>query len=341
MQNQKIQNIFFLLLLLTSFILLLVLFKPYIGIIVAAGALAIVFQPVHNKILDLTKHKQTLASLISVFLVILIIVTPLFLLGFQVYQEASDLYLKLSSGNFESLNKFISSAEKNIQKLSPGFSLNLNAKEMLAPVLNFTIKHLSGVFSEATKILLSLSLGLITLFYFFKEGREIKKYLANLSPLPSKNNEEIFAALKKTINASLKGGLLVAILQGIALGLGFLIFQVHNAALWGAVGVITSFVPGIGLAIIVVPSAVYLFATGQFLMAGGFLAWSLIINIIIDNFISPKLKKGAGLHPLLILFSVLGGISLFGPMGIIIGPMIASLFAVLVKIYPHAIKQEK
>ncbi len=339
MRNQKIQNMFFLALFLASFILLLILFKPYIGIIIAAGALAIVFKPCHNKVLELTKRKKTIASLISIFLVILIILAPLFLIGFQVYKEASGLYFGLSGGNFSQFNGFISGIEKNIQRLSPGFSLNLNAKEILSPVLNFTIKHLSGVFSGAAKILLSLSLGLITLFYFFKEGGEIKKYLAKLSPLSVKNNEDIFIALKKTINASLKGGLLVAILQGIAIGIGFLVFSVPNAALWGAVSIIASFIPGIGMALVIVPATIYLLISGKFLLACGFLAWALITNTILDNFISPKLKKGAGLHPLLILFSVLGGISLFGPMGIIIGPMIVSLFSALVKIYPEIINK--
>ncbi len=339
MKNQKIQNIFFLALFLASFILLLVLLKPYIGIIIAAGALAIVFKPGHNKILELTKRKKTIASLISIFLVILIIITPLFLIGFQVYKEASGLYLGLSSGNFSQFNNFISGIEKNIQKLSPGFSLNLNAKEILSPVLNFTIKHLSGLFSGVAKILLSLSLGLITLFYFFKEGGKIKKYIARLSPLSVKNNEDIFIALKKTINASLKGGLLVAILQGITIGIGFLVFSVPNAALWGAVSIIASFIPGIGMALVIAPATIYLLASSKFLLAIGFLVWSLITNGILDNLVSPKLKKGAGLHPLLILFSVLGGISLFGPMGIIIGPMIVSLFSALVKIYPEIINK--
>ncbi|MFH0739513.1 MAG: AI-2E family transporter [bacterium] len=339
MKNQKIHDIFFFTLLIVSFVLFLLLIKPYIGIIIAAGALAIVFKPIHNKILKKLKNKKILASFASILLVIIIILAPLTLIGFQVYKEASSLYSGLSNNDFNQLDKIISWTEKTAQKVSPGFSLNLNAKQIVAPILSFTVKHLGDIFSGAAKILLNLSLGLIALFYFFKEGGEIKKYIVNLIPLSNKNGEEIFIALKKTINASIKGNVLVAFLQGIAVALGFWMFTLPNGALWGSVAMIASFVPGIGMAIVIIPSAILILAKGKILMTLGFLIWTLGINAILDYLISPKLKKGAGLHPLLILFSVLGGISMFGPMGILIGPMIVSLFAVLLKIYPEIAKE--
>ncbi len=335
MRNQKFQNSFFFIILGSVVVLTAFLLKPYLGIIIAAGALAIVFKPIHNKILKSVKQKRIIASLISVLLIILIVLAPLFLISFQVYKEASGLYAGLSSDNFSQFNNLISKVEKTSQRLSPGFSLNLNAQEILSPILNFTVKHLGGLFSGAAKILLSLSLGLITLFYFLKEGGEIKRYLAKLSPLSSKNNEDIFIALKKTVNASIKGGLLIAILQGFSIGIGFALFGVPNAALWGAVCVIASFIPGIGIALLIVPAVIYLIAGNNFLMALGFLIWAFGTNAILDYLVGPKLKKGAGLHPLLILFSVLGGITLFGAMGIIIGPMVISLLTVLLKILPE------
>ena len=335
MKNQKFQNSFFFIILGSVVVLTIFLLKSYIGIIIASGALAIVFKPIHNKILKMFNQKKVVASLISVLLVILIVLAPLFLIGFQVYKEASGLYAGLSSDNFSQFNGLLSKSEKIARTFSPGFSLNLNAQEILSPILNFTVKHLGGLFSGAAKILLSISLGLITLFYFFKEGGEIKRYIASLSPLSSKNNEDVFTALKKTVNASIKGGILVAILQGFTVGIGFMLFGVPNAALWGAVCVIASFIPGIGIALIIVPAFTYLLVGSKFLMATGFLIWALGTNAVLDYLIGPKLKKGAGLHPLLILFSVLGGISLFGPMGIIIGPMIISLLTVLLRILPE------
>ncbi len=335
MKNQKFQNSFFFIILAAVVVLTVFLLKPYLGIIIASGALAIVFKPTYNKILKLVKQKKSVASLISVLMVILIVLVPLFLIGFQVYREASGLYAGLSNDNFSQFNNLLNVVEKNAQKLSPGFSLNLNAQEILSPILNFTVKHLGGIFSGAAKLLLSILLGLIALFYFFKEGKEIKKYAAKLSPLSLRNNEDIFIALKKTVNASIKGGVLVAILQGITVGLGFVIFGVPNAALWGAVSMVASFIPGVGIAMVAIPVAIYLIVSGNMLMALGFLIWTFGTNAILDFFIGPKLKKGAGLHPLLILFSVLGGISLFGAMGILIGPMVISLLLALLRILPE------
>jgi len=337
MRNQKIQIVLFLIILAVVLALFLLLLRPYLGIIVASGALAIVFTPLYNKIAKVLKQKKTLASLLSVAVIVLIVLAPLFLLGFQVYKEAFGLYANFSSDNFSQFNDLASKTETIIQKLSPGFSLNINVQAIVSPVLNFTVKHLGGLFSGAAKLLLSISLGLIALFYFLKESAAIKKYLFAIIPLSDKNNTDIFAALKKTINASIKGGLLAAILQGFAIGIGFLIFNIPNGALWGTVAVIASLIPGIGMALIIIPAVFYLIIVNKFLLALGFFVWALASNIVLDNLVSPKLKKGAGLHPLLILFSVLGGISLFGPIGILIGPMIASLLVVLLKIYPEII----
>jgi len=337
MKNQKVQSVLFLIILAVVLALFLLLLKPYLGIIVASGALAVVFSPLHNKITKLLKQKKTLASLLSVVIVALIVLVPLFLIGFQVYKEASGLYIGLSGDHFGQFNKIVGKSEKLVQKLSPGFSLNINTRTIISPILNFTVDHLAGLFSGAAKLLLNLSLGLIALFYFFKEGRSIKEYFFKISPLSEENNKDIFTALKKTINASIKGGVLTAILQGFAIGLGFLVFKIPNSALWGTVTIIASLIPGIGMALIIIPATLYLIIINKFLLAIGFLAWALASNAILDNFIGPRLKRKAGLHPLLILFSVLGGISLFGPIGILIGPMIASLLVVLLKIYPEII----
>ena len=336
MQNQKIQNAFFLIVLLVSFILLVFLLKPYIGIIVASGALAIVFLPLHRQILKWVKGKKTIASLISILVVIVIILAPLFLIGFQVYKEASNLYLGISSNNFSQFNNFIAGVEKIAQKFSPGFSLNLNAKEILTPILSFTMKHLGGLFSGAAKLLLSLSLGLIALFYFLREGKEIKKYLVELSPLNDKDDQQIFIALKNTVSATIKGSLLIAVIQGFLTGVGFIIFNIPNATLWGSITVIASLIPGVGTVIIIGPAIIYLLATSHFLSAVGLLVWGIVAIGLLEHYLSPKLmKKGAQVHSLLILFSVLGGISLFGAMGILIGPIIVSLFAALIRIYPE------
>lgn len=335
MKNQKAKNNFFFIILTIAFILVIFLLKSYLGIIIVAGALAIVFKSVHNKILKLVKKKKTIASLLSTLLIILIVLTPLFLIGFQVYKEAFELYIGISNNNLNQYNDLINKLEQTAQKISPGFALNLDTQKILSPILNFTVKHLGGLFSGVTKLLLNVLLGFITLFYFFKDGGELKKYISNLSPLSLKNNEDIFASIKKTVNASIKGGLLVAILQGIFMSVGLIIFGVPNAALWGAISMVASFIPGIGIALMTIPVAIYLAINNNFLMVLGFLIWAFSANAILDFLIGPKLKKGAGMHPLLILFSVLGGISLFGVMGIVIGPMIINFFLSLIKIYPE------
>lgn len=336
MRNQKVQNTFFATLLIVSLVLVALLLKPYFSVIIIAGALAIVFAPIHKKILKATKNKQSLSAIITLFLVFLIIITPLFLIGFQVYQEAFGIYYGLSENNFNQVDKIIIWGEKTIQRISPNFSFNITAQKIVSPVLSFTVKHLGDIFSGAARGILFLTLSLISLFYFFKDGSKLKKYLIELSPLKDKDDQSIFTALKNTINATVRGSLVMAIVQGFLAGLGFLIFGVPNATLWGSVGVIASFIPSVGMAIIIVPGIIYLLTTGKLFFALGLLLWGLTVIGLSDNFLIPKLiKKGMAVHPLLILFSILGGISLFGLMGILIGPMIVSLFFALIKIYPE------
>lgn len=336
MKNQKIQNIFFATVLIASFILMLVLIKPYIGVIIASGALAIVFYPLQRKLLKATKNKPGIAAGLSLLLVFLVILLPLFLIGFQVYKEAFGLYSGLSQNNFSQIDKLISWAENNIQTISPNFSFNINSEKIVSPILNFTVKHLGDIFSGAAKGLLFLTISLMSLFYFFRDGSKLKKFLVELSPLKDSDDQEIFTALKNTVNATVRGSLIVAITQGFLTALGFFIFGVPNAALWGTVAVVASFIPSVGIPLVVAPGIIYLLTTGHGFGALGLLIWSLTAIGLVDNFINPRLiKKGTGVHPLPVLLSILGGISFFGPLGIIIGPMVVSLFFALIKIYPR------
>jgi predicted PurR-regulated permease PerM len=126
----------------------------------------------------------------------------------------------------------------------------------------------------------------------------------------------------------------VALIQGVVMGIGLWIFNVPNPALWGVVAAVASLLPMIGTALVSVPAIIFLFATGSTASSLGLLVWSVVAVGMIDNFLSPIIVgKKIHLPSIIILFSVLGGISLLGPVGILIGPLTVSLLYTLISIY--------
>jgi len=171
------------------------------------------------------------------------------------------------------------------------------------------------------------------MFFFLKDGERILQRLVTLSPLHDSYDIELLKKTTATIESVVKGTLLIALVQGFLAGLGLFIFGVPNAILWGALAALCAFVPGLGTALVVIPSVIYLFIIGNTPFAIGLSAWGVLLVGMIDNILGPYLyKKGTRLHPLIVLFAVLGGISFFGPEGLFLGPVIASLFVSLIHI---------
>jgi predicted PurR-regulated permease PerM len=179
----------------------------------------------------------------------------------------------------------------------------------------------------------------LTIFYFLKDGEGWRETLLRLSPLSSSADEKILAKLSQTINGVLKGYLLIAFIQGTLMGIGLTIFRVPNSAIWAVVAGIAATIPPLGTAVVSVPAVIFLFATGHTGLAIGFLIWAVLIVGAGDNFLNPYIVgHKIDVPPFLILFSVLGGISLLGPVGILIGPLTVSLLYTLVEIYQKEFK---
>ena len=149
----------------------------------------------------------------------------------------------------------------------------------------------------------------------------------------------ILSTLKKSINRILKGSFIIALAQGSLAWLGFVFFGVPNAVLWAVVAGICSFVPTIGTSVVTVPAILFLFFSGMEIQSLGLLLWSLLLVGTIDNMLEPYIiSKDTEISSLFVLFAILGGIALVGPMGILIGPLALSLLYSLVSIYKKDLK---
>jgi predicted PurR-regulated permease PerM len=183
-------------------------------------------------------------------------------------------------------------------------------------------------------IITSLFIFLIGLFYLLKDGVRLKSLVMRLSPLSDRNETVLFAKLIVAINSVVKGALLIALIQGIAVTVGLLLFGVPNPFLWGSLAVVAALIPAVGTSLILIPAILYLFFSGQTLAGFGLAIWGLLGVGLIDNFFSPRiLGKGMKMHPLITFLSTMGGLAYFGLPGFLLGPLFVSVLFALIEIY--------
>ena len=332
MESRQSQTWFFIALLVVVLFVAWLILAPYLGVLVLAGTLAFLFQPWYRYALRLTKH-EALAALLTIVVVTLIVFLPLAFFGVRMFGEASTLYTSIAAhGGFDfgtSLTDFLRSNFPGV--VAPKFTtLNLNA--YLQQGLNWLLQNFGSLFSQIAALLFAAFLSLFGMFYFLKDGEQLKEWVVKTIPLPAKYTENIVQELEGVANSVVRGTLLVAVIQGIVLGIGMFLFKVPDPIFWGALAIPVSVVPILGTWLVAVPAVAYLFLTGQPALGIGLAIWSVILVNAIYNILTPRfIHRGVNLHPYLILLSVLGGIALFGPIGFLIGPLVFALLLSLLK----------
>lgn len=330
--HPRYQTIFFSIVFACMAVLTILVFWPFLVPLALAAIVAVMIYPVYSWILAKVKSENAAAA-ISILLLVVLILTPLTLISSRIIQEAQNLYMTVSSGSAGniSVDSVTMKIEGAVQRYIPDFQLN--AREYLAGFSSWIVDRLGGLFSGTVDFALKFALTLVALFYFLRDGVSFKKQLMLFSPLSDDKDRYLTQSLKASINSVLLGSLAVAIVQGILSGIGFGMFGLPNATLWGTVAGIAALVPGVGTALVWIPAVIYLFFYGSAGIWVAQLLWSVLLVGLIDNFLAPFIiNKGVNIHPLLILFSILGGLQFFGPEGFILGPLVVSLLFVFIKI---------
>lgn len=339
-KNQKPQFYFLLVLLIATLVLSFYVLRPFVSVFILAIVFTVIFQPLYRKILKYCFNHEGLAALLTTIVVAAIILTPLTFLSVRILQELRQLYVSLieNGGKDSFINVFNSLAEsfRRYFLLPPEFSINLG--QYLKEGLSWLLQNLGALFSNFASILATFFVFLVSLYYLFKDGQKLKQAAINYSPLADLDDEMILSKLELAISSVVKGNFTIALIQGFLTAIGFIIFAVPNAILWGASAAIASLIPSVGTSLVFAPAIILLFVNGQLFSAVGLLLWGALAVGLIDNFLGPKLiGRGMKLHPLLILFSVFGGLIFFGPIGFILGPIILSLLFALLHIYFYII----
>jgi len=351
MKKEHIFLIFTLFFTFLSLYLLYQILSPFLTSILWAILLAMVFYPLFQRLQRLLKKREVLCAMTMTVLVILVIILPSSFLMVSLTNEVVGVYHwveeMIKTGRLQSHLEQIK--EIPVLKWIWGRLYQYGDVSQINPT-DFILKNLQQVstflFNQTSKIFKGLStfiigffFTLLSLYYLFKDGARLFERLKEIVPIPSEERDLLIFRFKQMVYATIYGGIFVAIIQGALGGIIFWILEISSPVLWGTAMAFLSFIPIGGTALIWVPAAILLLVQGAFLkgiilMFLGIFGISMADNFLRPLFISTRTK----IHPLLLFFAVLGGIQVFGLIGLVMGPLIATLCLTLIEIYVQGIK---
>lgn len=308
------------------------LFSPFFTAFALATVLVVVSYPLYELVKRwFTYGRETLAAIITTLLVFTLIVTPIFFVSSVLVGEFFSLYQSLETDSPDAL-PLLTQGEALLATYLPGLTIDFT--DPIKQSAAWLGRSFGAIFSGAVSMVITLLLSILATFYLYKDGRRLVKWLVSISPLPDTEDNLIFERVGRAIRATIIGTIALSVIQGVVATTGFAIFGIERAVLWGSLGALGALIPGVGLLGIMVPALIYLFIIGNTTGVIGLAIWAIIAIIVVDNIVGPYLmSRGNSLHPFVVLVSVLGGISLFGPIGFIVGPVLVTVFLTLLEIY--------
>lgn len=342
MTKTKITTVFIAVMVLISGMFFAVL-RPFYGAVLWAVILAILFYPLYKRLFEKTGHRGSLASAISVFFCICLVVIPMTLLIGLIATEATNAYVALSQQNFDindELQQLHAILPASIQNMLDRLDVPTVSEiasrlsSFVQSVLQIVAKGAYSFSQSAIGFAIALGVALYLLFFLFRDGVELTQALRRASPLSQDQTDALLRTFSSVVSATVKGNIIIAAVQGGIGGVTFWLMGIQGAVLWGVVMAVLSLLPAIGASLIWAPVAIYFLATGAF--AKGIiliLVGTLIIGMI-DNLLRPTLVGAQTNMPdYLALISTLGGLSVFGINGFVLGPLIAALFLTVWRLY--------
>lgn len=338
---------FFFVLLIGITLLIFFVIKPFLVAFFVAAILAHLFSPAYKSLLQWTKNRKGLSSAITCLLIAVIIVTPLISVSALVINEVRGVVADISEESPD-LGKIINrmnSGFANVPLLGNIKTENLlNQENIVSAVKSFsanTIAILQSTYRGVVHFIFVTFIMFFSLFYLFIDGNRFVKLIMKLSPLQDKYEGVLLEKFNSMVRATLKGTTFIAIIQGTLGALLFWATGVASPVLFGILMTISSVVPSVGSGLVWLPVGVGMIILGYPIQGIAILLFGGLFISTIDNFIRPRLVgKDTQMHPLLILFSSLGGIALFGISGFIVGPIVMSLFVALWEIYSLEFKKQ-
>ena len=337
---------FFIGLFLVSCVLLGWLLRPFISIIVIAAVVAGVFNPVYKLFVVKGVINPPFASFLTCAIIFFVLFVPIAFFVGILSKEAYDLYLAAKDAVLGDRIQSLLEGNIWIEKIKvffARFNIDISVDELkgmvsqLAKVVGFFLyDQARAIASNMFAFIINFILMLLVIYYLLIDGARLVDFIVDLSPLPDEQNDALVKKFKDIAGAIMIGNGLAGLIQGILGGLVFTVFGFKSPFLWGVIMGLLAFLPILGIGLVLIPAAVYLFLTSK-IIAGIFLTvFYVILSGGMEYIFKPKLVgKRVQMHPLLVFFSIIGGLELFGILGIIYGPLVVTGFLTLAEIY-HA-----
>jgi len=317
-------------------------FRPFLKEIIMAIVIASVFYPVYDKLVSFLKGRRNLAAVLMCLFLVLIVIIPSIKMAIYAGEKSVEAYTEAAqffeTNNLNDVFKTATS-QKGVLKYLGLDHFNINetvfkdfSLSLLKELSNWLLEEATIILRETTNFIASLVFIILAMFFFFVDGKKMLEGIMSLSPLPEKYNLEIFKRFRAVSYTAFVSTFIVAISQGVVGAIGFAIIG-FSPFLAGVIVAILSLLP-IGSVIFYVPVGLYYLLTGDIWQGLFIIIWGLLVISLIDNVLRTFLiKDGAQVNPIFILFSILGGVLLFGFWGVILGPLVISLAVTIFHIY--------
>ncbi len=347
MRVPNLNTIFFFLVFFAAGVVAFFVMEPFLTAVLVAAVLATIFFPQYQLFLRLLGGHRGWSAAGVLLLVAFLVILPVVVMTLLVVGEATSALASFSASN-HSLGEVAGGIESWLLGLPVVgeyfLTQDIQIEDMLGNVAGGSgaiLSFLETIYGGAASFIFWVFSLFFTLFYFLVDGERAVRFLKRVSPLPDNEDEELMKDFVSMSRAVIRGSLVVALVQGVLGGIGFAVAGLSSPAIWGAVMGVFSLIPFIGTGIIWFPAALWLLFSGDVWQGAFLLIFGASIISTVDNILRPRLVgRDTQIHPLMVFFSTIGGISLFGISGFLIGPIIVSFFLALVRIYGREFKTD-
>jgi predicted PurR-regulated permease PerM len=342
-----VQSAFFFSILIAASLAFFAMIAPFFEPILWAATLAIVFKPVQEKITAALPTRKNLAALATLLIIVFAVIVPALLLSMSVGREGISLYQSISNGEID-LSGPLSWAQKTWPSLidrAENLGVNIEeAKQKLSSSAlqgsQWAASHIFTFGQNTVRFAAMFFLMLYLLFFFLRDGKKIIDKVIQILPIGDERERYLLSKFAEVSRATIKGTLVVGAIQGTLGGIIFSLLGIESAIFWGVVMTLLSILPAIGSALVWGPAAIYLITSGMLIKGIILIVFGILVIGMVDNILRPILVgRDTKMPDYLILLSTLGGISLIGISGFVLGPVLAAFFltiwAMFAKEYNH------
>lgn len=312
---------------------------PFYGTVLWGVIIALLFAPLNRWLLPRMKQRRNLAALTTMLAALVVVVLPAVLVGASLAREAAQLYERIESGELrpaDTLRGIFNALPEWINDLLTRFGLG--NFDLLVRKLTEALTQGSQIIASQTVnfgqdvlgIVVSLFVALYLAFFLVRDGTSIVRAIRTAIPLPPEDKQELLQQFGTVLRATVKGNLVVALVQGALGGIAFWVIGINAALLWAVLMAILSLLPAVGAGLVWGPVAIWLFASGETVWAAALVAYGVMVIGLVDNLLRPLLVgKDTGMPDYLVLISTIGGIAVMGINGFVVGPVIAAMFVAI------------